>query len=103
MAEPQIDVAGAQAALDAAGGMPDVIAPPGDPWSAPRNADGTFAAQNTPADAPTPDTGETPPAADGDNSSDSDEIDFGSFTDLDVNALTPEMQQMQRSLQADYT
>jgi hypothetical protein len=100
MAEPQIDVAAAQAALDAAGGMPDQIGtPPSDPWSAPRDDNGRFVASNTQADDATPDPADAAP--EGDNSS--DEIDFGSFTNVDVNALPPEMQQMQRSLQADYT
>ncbi len=108
MAEPLvIDVAGAQAALDAAGGMPDTFVPPGqerDP------ATGQFT--NTPAPAPTPPAvpvpaaapeAVTPPVAPGTSPAPEAEPDFGSFSNIDVNALTPEQAQMHRSLQADYT
>lgn len=104
MAEPLkgIDVAAAQAALDAAGGMPDqFVAPTADPWAAPEATPDPAA--NTPDPVPTPDAppaaaDDVPPAPEADT-----ETDFGSFTQIDASALTPEQQQMQRSLQADYT
>lgn len=104
MADTSIDVAAAQAALDAAGGMPDqFVAPTADPWAAPEAA---APEANTPP-APTPDAPpapaadpDAPPAPEADTDSDAD---FGSFTAIDASTLTPEQQQMQRSLQADYT
>jgi hypothetical protein len=98
MADTSIDVAAAQAALDAAGGMPDqFVAPTPDPWAA-------APATNTPDPEPTPDAPPAPAADDAPPAPDADtEPDFGSFTQIDASTLTPEQQQMQRSLQADYT
>jgi hypothetical protein len=104
MAEPlAIDVAAAQAALDAAGGMPDTFTPPGQE----RDANGQFVASTpdptppaVPIPAAAPEAVTPPPAAPAAPEADAD---FGSFSNIDVSALTPEQAQMHRSLQADYT
>ncbi len=96
MAEPlQIDVAAATAALEAAGGadggLDGAVNP--DPW--PRNADGTFASKQAEAVVETPETS----APEGDKPEDA----APDFTAIPDEALTPELLQMKRSLQADYT
>lgn len=87
----EIDVAAATEALEAAGGMPELIptegtgyGPPKPPESKPEVADQTV-----------------PPEAPAEENTESD--DFGKFTSLPEEALSPELQQMQRSMQADYT
>ncbi len=103
MAEPLvIDVAGAQAALDAAGGEPETIAPAGDPF---RTPGGQFASRPT-EPAPTPDAvppaDATPPTPVVEDTT----PDFTSITDAAILSgdITPEqLVQMRRSMNADYT
>lgn len=102
---PDIDVAGATAALESQGGMPTTMPTQGTQYqpetpTLPRNADGTFAPRASdatpPADAnaqPAPEPAATPQGTD----------DAPAFTHIDDSALTPELLQLKRSLQADYT
>lgn len=97
-----IDVAAAQAALDAAGGMPETVPPAGDPWAGRDPATGQFT--NKPAEA-APVAGEvtppveTTPAAPAAPETPAEDP----FTHIDDASLTPELLQLKRSLQADYT
>jgi hypothetical protein len=96
MAQPLgIDVAAAQAALDAAGGMPETVGAPVDPWLA------DAPPSNTPAPAATPVADEPPvdPSATTPPETETEPV----VTSIPDEALTPELLQMKRSLQADYT
>lgn len=100
MPEPlNIDVAGAEAALAAAGVPEDLSTPVPGVAEQPREPNGQWT--NKPAEAPTNTdvTDETAPA--GDNSTETAPEDL--FTQIDESSLTPEMQQLRKSLQADYT
>lgn len=87
----EIDVAAAAEALEAAGGMPEVVPTEGTGYGPPRPVENKpeEADQTVPPEAPEPESTESD--------------DFGKFTALPEEALSPELQQMQRSMQADYT
>lgn len=99
---PDIDVAGAQAALDAAGGMPEVI-PSQSPDPFNRNALGQFASapEAAPAAPETTEPATEPAATQAPEAGTEEPTDL--FASIPEEALTPEMQQLRRSLLADYT
>ena len=95
-----IDVAAAEAAFVERTGGTDLPALSNGGATQPRNAQGQFAA-NTPATEapPAAETVQTPePAVTPDQGTDEP-----SFTHIDDSTLTPELLQLKRSLQADYT
>lgn len=103
---PEIDVAGALEALEAKGGMPDVIPSTGqDPFN--RNAMGQFARPAPePASAPAApvEGGNVPeaPAATPETGT-ATEGEPESFTHIDPSTLPPDLQQLYRGMQGDYT
>jgi hypothetical protein len=106
MSVRDIDVAAAEAALaERQGGTEMPVVPNQGGAFQPRNADGTFAPvapANTPAPTETPAAVDpaavadpvTPPEAG---------TEEPTFTHIDPSTLSPELQQLHRSLQADYT
>lgn len=104
MSESQIDLAGAQQALDDAGGMPEVIPSAGSTdqvggWQRDQQS-GRFVARNQPAETPTVDVPPTEAPAVQPETPAAEETPF---THIDDATLTPELLQLKRSLQADYT
>ncbi len=92
MAEGDIDVAAAQAALDAAGGMPETVPSQGSLMD-PHQTGASEPAAAPVAEPVTPDDAATPEGT----------VDEDPFTSIDDSALSEELKQMKRSLQADYT
>lgn len=95
-----IDVAGATAALEAAGGMPETVPASTsgvDPWN--RDPSGQHAAQPVEGAPEGQAPGTEAPAATPEGTATEGEP----FTHIDPSNLPPELQQLYRSMQADYT